>query len=392
MDLDAVREALADAGIDGWLFQDFRGSDEVGRGMLGIPEGKLGTRRWFYWIPARGEPVRLVHRIEPGALDDLAGEKVVYLSWRELEASLGTLLAGASRVAMQYSPGNAIPTVSRVDAGTVEMVRAHGVDVVSSADLVQLFEARWSDAQYASHVRAADVLRRLVDETFATVARRLADGEAVDEFGVKTFMLERMAAQGIWTDHGPIVGVNAHAGDPHYDPTPESALPIRRGDFLLLDVFGREEPPEGVFADITWTGVLAESPTARQVEIFEIVRDARDAGIEAVREAYRAGRDIRGFEVDDAVRDVIARAGYGEYFTHRTGHSIGRRGHGNGANVDNLETRDERRLIPRTCFSIEPGIYLEDFGVRSEVDVWIAADGTVEVTGGEPQRELIATG
>jgi Xaa-Pro dipeptidase len=389
MDLQAIQQALVEADLDGWLFYDFRGSDPIGRAVLGLAGGAIQTRRWFYLVPARGEPRKLCHRIEAGALDGLPGERALYLSWRELEAGLAEMLKGERRVAMQYSPGNAVPTISRVDAGTIEQVRAVGVEIVSSGDLVQRFEACWTDEQLASHVRSADTLRSLIDEVFELVAVRLGGRTPITEWDVKTFMLARMREQGVFTDHGPIVAVNAHAGDPHYEPFEGTAAPIKPGDFLLVDVWGREEGPDGVCADITWTGVLADEPAPRHREIFEIVRDARDAGIDRVRAAFAAGRELRGFEVDDVVRAVIADAGHGDRFVHRTGHSIGREGHGNGTNIDDLETRDERRILPRTCFSIEPGIYLPDFGVRSEVDVWVGPEGEVVVTGGEPQRDLI---
>jgi Xaa-Pro aminopeptidase len=389
MDLEAMQTSLVEAGLDGWLFYDFRGSDPIGREVLGLTGSGIQTRRWYYFVPAEGEPRKLCHRIEPGALDALPGSRAIYLSWRELEAGLPTLLGGARKIAMQYSPGNAVPVISRVDAGTVEQVRAAGAEIVSSGDLVQRFEATWSDAQYESHLRSARLLRGLVDEAFSLVARRLAEGARTTEHDVQTFLRERMAAGGVFSDHGPIVAVDANGGNPHYEPDANTSAEIRPGQFLLLDIWGREEIPEGVCADITWTGVLADEPTPRHVEIFEIVRDARDAGIACVRDAFAEGRPLRGFEVDDVTRGVIEKAGYGKFFTHRTGHSIGREGHGNGTNIDNLETRDERLILPRTCFSIEPGIYLPEFGVRSEVDVWVGPDGEVVVTGGEPQRELI---
>jgi Xaa-Pro aminopeptidase len=389
MDLNAMRDALETAGLDGWLFYDFRGSDPIGRAVLGIPEDRALSRRWFYLVPARGEPIKLCHRIEPDALHDLPGERSLYLSWGDLDAALPALLSGMRRIAMQYSPRNAVPTISRVDAGTVESIRDLGVEVVSSGDLVQRFEATWSDDQYASHVRTAHILRRLVDVGFAEASRRAASDRPATEFEIQAVLREGMAAKGIVATRGPIVAVNAHSGDPHHELTEETAAPIRSGDFLLIDIWGREDTADGVCADITWTGVMASEATARQREIFDIVRDARDAGIAAVREAFGEGREIRGFEVDDVVRGVIGHAGYGDRFIHRTGHSIGREGHGNGTNMDDLESRDDRLVLPRTCFSIEPGIYLDEFGVRSEVDVWIDPNGEVVVTGGTPQAELI---
>ncbi len=390
--IPAIQEALAEADLDGWLFACFQGNDPISLDLLGLGGDHLITRRCYYLVPRTGAPRKLVHRLEPAMLDHLPGGRSEYLSWQEHERALAELVTGsggrAPRLAAQYSPRAAVPTVSRLDAGTAELLRAQGVELVSSGDLVQRFAATWSDEQLAGHRRANEHLHRIVREAFARVAAILVEGGEDDEHAVQQFLLERFAASGLWTESPPIVGVNAHSADPHYQPTAERTAPIRRGDFLLIDLWAKEERPASVYADITWCGVCAAAPTDRQAEIFGVVAAARDAGLERVRSRW--GREpVRGFEVDDATREVIRNAGYGESFIHRTGHSIHVSDHGPGANMDNLETHDTRTLQQGTGFSIEPGIYLPgDFGVRSEINVALTADG-VEVTGGAPQTELI---
>ncbi len=385
--VEAVQAALQADGIDAWLFYDFRGSDPLAYRVLGLPQAEL-TRRWFYCVPATGQPRALVSAVEPDALAALPGEQIVYRDWRELRAGLTRLLHGHSRVAMQYSPECAIPYISRVDAGTVELVRTCGVTVVSSADLVQRCEAVWTPAQYARHCRAAHGLRATVDETFDYIAERIRSGGALDEVAVQYFMLECFRRRSLVTSKPPIVAVDAHSANPHYGPTPTTALPIRRGSFVLLDLWAKE--PDGVYADITWTGVVSDRVPPEPAGVFAIVRDAREAAITHVRSAVRAGRSVCGAEVDDVARAVIRTAGYGDYFVHRTGHSIGTEVHGNGANIDGFENPDHRRLLPHTCFSIEPGIYLPgQFGVRSEVDVYLS-DADAEVTGAPPQDAVVA--
>ena len=388
-----IQKALGEAGLDGWLFYDFRQSDPLAYRILKLDQNQFSTRRWFYFVPAEGEPTRINHAIEQGKLDLLPGRKLVYSGWTRLHEHLRDALstAGASpRVAMQYSPSGDIPYVSRVDAGTIELVRSLGAEPVTSADLVQLFEAVWTDEQYRSHVTAADNIHNIIQEAFAEVGRRLRAGEEVTEYEIQQFMVRRFEETGMTCDGDhPIVSVNANAASPHYQPNAEKFAPIRRGDFLLLDVWAKLKEPGAVYADQTWTGFVGDDPSDEHVKVFTVVRDARDAAIEFVREAVEAGREIKGAEVDDVSRGVIERAGYGEYFTHRTGHSIGEEVHGNGAHIDNLETRDSRRIIPRTCFSIEPGVYLPgNFGVRSEIDLYVG-DGRIEVTGQPIQRELV---
>jgi Xaa-Pro aminopeptidase len=391
-----IQGALREAGLDGWLFYDFRQSDPLAYRILKLDPKQFSTRRWFYFVPASGEPTRINHAIEQGKLDLLPGRRLVYSSWPRLHEHVRDALstAGADgrapRVAMQYSPAGDIPYVSRVDAGTIELVRSLGAEPVTSADLVQLFEAVWTEEQYRSHVKAADNIHNIIQQAFAEVGRRLKAGGDVTEYEIQQFMVRRFEEEDMTcNDDHPIVSVNANAASPHYQPSASKFSPIRRGDFLLLDVWAKQNTPGAVYADQTWTGFVGDEPSAEHVKIFTVVRDARDAAIEFVRESVEAGREIKGAEVDDVSRGVIERAGYGEYFTHRTGHSIGEEVHGNGAHIDNLETRDSRRIIPRTCFSIEPGIYLPgNFGVRSEIDLYVG-DGRIEVTGQPIQTELV---
>jgi Xaa-Pro aminopeptidase len=387
-----IQKALREANLDGWLFYDFRQSDPLAYRILKLDQNQFSTRRWFYFVPAEGEPTRINHAIEQGKLDLLPGRKLVYSSWPRLHELLRDALstAGGPRVAMQYSPAGDIPYVSRVDAGTIELVRSLGAEPVTSADLVQLFEAVWTEEQYRSHVTAADNIHNIIQEAFAEVGRKIRAGEPVTEYEIQQFMVRRFEETGMTCDGDhPIVSVNANAASPHYQPSASKFSPIRRGDFLLLDVWAKLKEPGAVYADQTWTGFVGDDPSDEHVKVFTVVRDARDAAIEFVRESVAAGREIKGAEVDDVSRGVIERAGYGEYFTHRTGHSIGEEVHGNGAHIDNLETRDSRRIIPRTCFSIEPGIYLPgNFGVRSEIDLYVG-DGQIEVTGQPIQTELV---
>jgi Xaa-Pro aminopeptidase len=389
LDVAAVQKALADQGLGGWLLYDFRGSNEIARSVIGFDERQIATRRWFYFIPRQGEPVAILHAIEPKALRGAPGNSVLYRSWRELEALLKQNLSGKGRIAMEYSPGAAIPYVGRVDAGTVEMVAATGVEVVSSADLVQMFEARWTPGQKALHDRAARDVGLAKDEAFALVKERLAAGRPVTESEVQAFISARFEARRLFTDHPCIVAVNDHASDPHFEtgPGPEDRE-IRKGDLLLIDLWAKDaDDPRAVYYDATWMAYCGSDVPPKMREVWEAVKGARDAAIEFVTSSIAAGRAIHGWEVDDVSRAYIEERGYGPYFLHRTGHSIGLLVHGNGVNIDNLETRDQRRLMPGLCFSIEPGIYLPDFGVRSEIDMYVG-EGAAEVTGGI-QRELL---
>ena len=380
MNLEAIQQALAAEGLDGWLFFDHHARDPLAYRVLGLPAGRTATRRWYYLIPASGEPRGLVHGIEPFALDGLPGAISKYSSWTAQTEGLGRLLAGQRRIAMQYSPDCAIPYVAMVDAGTVELVRKAGVEVVSSADLVQQFEARWTAANLESHLEAGRKVDAIRRDAFRLVGDKLRAGETITEFAVKQFIRERFAASGLVTDHGPIVGANENSSNPHYEPQSGATREIRRGDWLLIDMWAKADSPEGVYYDITWTGFCGAEPPAEIANVFGIVTAARDCAVRFIEEGVGAGRVLRGFEVDDAARAVIRERGFGEYFFHRTGHSIGAEVHGSGANMDNLETHDVRRVIPWTCFSIEPGIYLPNFGVRSEVNVFVGEDGA-RVTG-----------
>ncbi len=384
-----IQNALAEAGLDGWLFACFQQIDPVGLDLLSLNgEGKLVTRRCYYLIPRTGEPKKLVHAIESSMLDHLPGGKDVYLPWQEHRTKLGDLVAGTRRIAAQYSPNNELPNISRLDAGTAELLRSFGVELVTSADLVQQFAAVWTEEQLAGHRRANVHLHRIALEAFAEVEKLLRRGEAGDEYTIQRFILESFEKAGLWAESDPIVGVNGHAADPHYQPGPGRSAPIRPGDFLLIDLWAKEKHPTSVYADITWVGVCAASPTDRQQEVWAAVSGARDASWELVRSRF-PHTPIAGWEVDEVGREVIRRAGFGDRFIHRTGHSIGTSDHGQGANMDNLETHDTRRLLPMTGFSIEPGVYLtDDFGIRSEINVALTAT-TAEITGAEPQRELL---
>ena len=389
-DLAAVQAAIRALGVDGWLLYDFRGLNVLARRVLHIPTDAILSRRWFYFVPAKGEPRKLVHRIESGALDALPGPRQVYLRWQELEAGVKALVAGCRRVAMEYVPRNANPYPSRVDAGTVELVRSAGVEVVSSGDLVQQFEACWDDDQWAMHLEAAKHTRSAYDVAFGFIAERVRIAGSVRETEVQQRILQHFAAHGLVADHPPIVGVGPHSGDPHYAPGPESDGVIKEGEFVLIDLWAKVDRPGAVYSDLTWTGFVDDEVPKKYERIFQVVAKARDAAIDTVRRAYAARQPLQGWQVDRAARDVIEQAGYGAAFCHRTGHSIGQETHGNGANMDDLETHEERRVLPRTCFSVEPGIYLAEFGVRSEVDVFVDAGGGVHVTGPQPQQSVVA--
>jgi Xaa-Pro aminopeptidase len=375
--IEAIQSALREAGVDGWLFADFRGSDPLAYRILKLPNAGMVSRRWYYYIPAAEEPRRLVHRIEPHSLDSLPGRSLYYSSWPELHAQLTDMLAGSRQIAMQYSPLNAIPYVARVDAGTVELVRSAGVAVVTSADLVQRFEAMWGEEQWETHQYAARSLRSVIDEAFHYIRDAITGQGEVSEHAVQQFILGRFDSYGMRSNTPPIVAANAHSADPHFQPTPDSG-PIRRGDFVLLDIWAKRQEVGSVYADITWTGYVGDVVPDAHRHIFRIVQHARDAAIDFVQDAVHAARAICGWEVDEAARQVIRKAGYGDYFIHRTGHSIGEDVHGNGANMDNYESRDERHILPHTCFSIEPGVYLPgQFGVRSEVDMYVSERAAV---------------
>jgi Xaa-Pro dipeptidase len=392
-----IQKALQAAKLDGWLFYDFRGSDPLASRILKLGEHASGSRRWFYYIPATGEPTKIVHSIERGKLDALPGQRAIYRGWEEQHALVAGAIHGPAeqpryrvkkRVAMQYSPNNDIPYISRVDAGTIELIRSFGVEVVTSAELVQQFEAVLSPEQRQSHIEASDKLHRVLMEAFAEIGRNIRDQKPINEYDIQQFIARRLDEEGMTREEG-IVAVNANAANPHYFPTKEAATPIKRGDFVLLDIVSKLRKPGAICTDQTWTGFVGDTVPEEYVRIFNIVREARDSATEFVRKNVREGKRIHGAEVDDVSRGVIKRAGYGEQFTHRTGHSIGEECHGNGVNIDNFETRDSRFITAGVLFSIEPGIYLEGkFGVRSEIDVYVG-DKDIEVTGQPIQTEIV---
>ena len=384
MELDKIQQEIRSQNLDGWLFFDHHYRDPLGYRVLGLKPA-TPTRRWYYLIPASGEPRGLEHRIERGSTGSLPGEKIPYSSWTEQIAPLRKILHGMKRVAMQYSPMCAIPYVSMVDGGTIDLVRSLGVEVVSSAELIQAFEARWTPEALESHLEAGRRVDKVRAEAFALIHERTRNGVPLSEVEVKDLVRRNFAAAGLFTDHGPIVGCNANASNPHYEPTTECTAPIRPGDWVLLDMWAKLDQPGAVYYDITWTAYCGDTPPDRIREVFSVVTGARDAAIKRVIDASATGYPLRGFEVDDACRAVIQNAGFGEFFTHRTGHSIGETVHGNGANMDNLESHDERTVSPWTCFSIEPGIYLPEFGVRSEVNMFVG-EKEARVTGQIPRE------
>lgn len=376
----AIQQALRAAHLDGWLFYDHHNRDIIGYRILGLDAAKMTTRRWFYFIPAEGPPRKLCHSVEPKRLDALPGDKQIYLPWQQMQQRLKETLGGARRVAMQYSPNCLIPYISLVDGGMLELVRSFGVEVISSADLVQKFEANVDETAFQSHIEAGRRMHAILGETWAEIGRRLAAGTPT-EYEIQQFMLERYRAHQMAWGEPPIVAVNAHAGDPHFEPRPDNTVPIRRGDRVLLDLWAKCDEPHSIYYDITWMGFAGTDVPADYATVFGIARDARERAVSFIEERLAAGQPLAGWEVDQACRAHIEAAGYGQYFVHRTGHSIGEEVHGNGVNIDNLETKDERLLVPGALFSIEPGIYLEDFGVRTEIDGYISADRKLVIAG-----------
>jgi len=385
--IEAIQAALRDEKLDGWLFFDHHRRDPIAYRVLQLTPGSMVTRRWFYFIPANGEPRGLVHKIEAQTLAPLPGQHSLYAGWKELMDGLQRILNGAHRVAMQYSPNCQVPYVAMADAGTIESVRALGVNVVTAANLIQIFESRWNAEQLEMHLEAGRRVDRIRAEAFARVSAAVRAKTRITEWEMQQFILARFSEAGLFTDHGPDVAINANASNPHYDPQQDACSEIRSGDLVLIDMWAKLQQSEAVYYDITWTGYCGENPPSDIQNIFGIVRDARDKAIQTVVDAAARKRVLSGYEVDDAARNHIRQAGYGEYFFHRTGHSIGEEVHGTGANMDNLETHDERRIIPWTCFSIEPGIYLPKFGIRSEVNVF-ADDSSARVTG-EIQNDIL---
>ena len=387
MNLEEIQRALKAEGLDGWLFFDHHRRDPLAYRVLTFEPQSPVTRRWFYYIPASGEPRGLVHKIEAGTLNALPGKHTGYASWQEMGAGLSAILEGARKIAMQYSPRCAIPYVAMVDAGTVEMVRDLNIEVVSSANLLQYFDSRWSAEQLEMHWEAGRRVDGIRNAAFQHAGEALRAGRRISEWDVQQFIRQQFAEEGLVTDHGPDVAVNANASNPHYEPKREASSEIRKGDVLLMDMWAKLDRPASVYYDITWVGFCGAEPPSEVENVFGVVREARNRAIQFVQDGVHARRKMHGFEVDDVARSVIRAAGFGEYFFHRTGHSIGRDVHGTGANMDNLETHDVREIIPRTCFSIEPGIYLPAFGMRLEVNVYVA-EHEARVTG-EIQDKII---
>ena len=370
VNIEAMQKELKAAKVDGWLFYDFRGRDPIAQRILQLPPG-MRTRRWFYYVPVKGTPKKLVHKIEAQALAAAPGDTLYFSAQEELRGNLKKMLGGAKKVAMQYSPKNAIPYVSMVDAGTIELVKSTGVKVESSADLVQRFEACWSKEQLEGHLEAGRAIDKIVQGAFALAAQAVREKKGLTEYDLQQWIRRRFEEEGITTEEGPDVAINQNASDPHYGPAKESSAAIQEGDLLLLDVWGKQKGAGSVYYDITWVGYLGAKVPEKYAKVFRVVREARDAAVELIQKSVKTGKPLQGWQVDQAARRVIEKAGYGKYFFHRTGHSIGQAVHGNGVNMDGLETHDVRHLIAGTCNSVEPGIYLPEFGIRSEVDVYI---------------------
>jgi len=391
LDVAAVQRSLAAERVDGWLLYDFHGSNPIAATLAGLTGGgHMTTRRWYYLIPAAGEPRGVVHAIERHNLDALPGEKIVYAGRRQLEEALTRLLRGVSRVAMEYSPDCAIPYLSRVDAGTAEAIRRRGVEIVSSGDLVQRFEAAWSEAQLVSHRQASAALHLIKDRAFDAVAAALRDRTPLTEHALQQRMVTWFEEEGLVSDSAPVVAIGANGGDPHYLPTAGQSRPIVPDEVLVLDLWGKQAVPGAVFADITWVGVTGRTVPAEPARAFRAVTEARDAAVALIEDAVRTGRDIRGWEVDRAARDVLEQAGYADHILHRTGHSLGETVHGNGVHLDDYETHDDRRVLPGAGFTIEPGLYFETFGVRTEINMFRGAREAV-VTGPR-QMEIMTLG
>jgi Xaa-Pro dipeptidase len=385
----AIQRALRVLRIDGWLLYDFHGSNPIAVQLTGLGSGgHMTTRRWYYLIPADGDPRALVHAIERHNLDHLPGTTTVYAGRQQLDAGLDGLLSGMKRIAMEYSPHCAIPYISRVDAGTAEAVRARGVEIVSSGDLVQQFEATWTPAQLASHQAASDALYRIKDRAFAAAAEALRAGRPRTEYDLQQDMVGWFDEEGLVSDSAPVVAIGANAGNPHYLPDASRSAPLVADEVLLLDLWGKQRNAGAVFADITWVGFTASRVPDEAAAAFAAIVNARDEAVRLVQQAARDGRDLRGWEVDRAARDVLERQGFGRWILHRTGHSLGETVHGNGTHLDDYETHDDRRLLPRTGFTIEPGLYFEGFGVRTEINVYRAEQDAV-VTG--PRQSAIVT-
>jgi len=389
MKIVKIQEELLKRGIDGWLFYDFHNRDLLAYSILGLDKDKLHTRRWYYFIPAKGECKKLVHSIESDVLDQLPGEKYIYLPWQQQQNLLKKILEGSKKIAMQYSPMNAIPYISIVDGGTIDLIRSFGVEVISSADLVQIFEACISKDAYESHREAGKLIHKILNLAWDEIKKRTIGKKKFTEYDIQQFMIEEFEKANLsWEDGAPIVAVNENAANPHYEPTESSSKVIKEGDLILIDLWAKLKKPGSIYYDITWVAALSGEIKREHREVFEIVKAARDLAVQYIGDKFERNECVYGWQVDDVVRNYISEKGYGKYFLHRTGHCIGTSVHGNGVNIDNLETKDERMLMPGILFSIEPGIYLKDFGIRSEINVYINEKGEIIVSG-EKQEEII---
>jgi len=389
MDVHSIQKALRKQGIDGWLLADFRNRDYLAYRLLGLNFEKMNTRRWYYYIPAKGEPKKLVSTVEKQKLDSLPGKRIIYLSWRELHASLKAMIGPKKTIAMQYSPKNNVPYISLVDGGTIELLRSLGYKIVSSADLMQKFVSVISEEGYRTHKEAGEIMDAIMEQAFDEIRRGVAAGNGVTEYDIQQFIMRRFKEEGLVTYDPPMVGTNEHPADPHFDLTQENSRPFKKGDTVLVDMWAKKDIPGAIYYDITWVGYIGDTPPRQYVELFAAVRAGRDAAVRFVVDKFAKGQTCYGWQVDDVCRNEVKKAGYGKFFLHRTGHSITEETHGNGVNIDNLETKDERALLPGCCFSIEPGIYLEGkMAVRTEINMFIRHDGVPEVTG-KVQSDLV---
>ncbi len=388
--IEDIQKLLKEKEIDGWLFYDFHNRDLLAYRILKLDATKLSSRRWYYYIPAAGEPVKLVSAVEKTKLDQLPGMKKIYKNWEQQYADINDILGTPKNIAMQYSPKNNIPYISIVDSGTIEIIKAYGHNIVSSADLVQAFEAIIDKKGFELHMSAGKKIDKIRADAFNEIKRCINSGIDLTEYELQQYIVNKFTENGLTCDnHFPIVGVNEHPADPHFEPTPENSYVIKKGDKVLIDLWAKENVERGIYYDITWCGFVGNTPPEKYLKIFNIVKEARDAAVDFVQTKFANQEKCFGWEVDDVTRNIIKKAGYGEYFVHRTGHSIGEEVHGNGVNIDNFETKDTRELVPGICFSIEPGIYLEDeMAVRLELDMFITHEGKAIFTG-ERQSELV---
>lgn len=389
MELSIIQAKLQELGIDGWLFYDHHLRDHIAYAILELDTSKMTSRRWLYYIPATGEPTKIVHRIEPRRLDTLPGKTVPYSGWAELHTAIRAAIAGAKSVAMQFSPENNVPQVSLVDGGTIDLIRSFDVEVISSANLVQIFLACLDEAQIDSHRKAAEIVQRIKDEAFALVFDSLKTGAYKTEYDIMQYILRRFDEENLTPgEHLPMVGVNEHAADPHFEVATEGSSFIKPGDALMIDLWAKFKTPRSIFYDITWCAFLGDTPPAEYEKMFNIAVQARKKAKQLLIDRFQSGTPVYGYEVDDAARTYIVEAGYGKFFVHRTGHSIGTEVHGIGVNIDNLETKDDRPIVPGVCFSLEPGLYKPPFGVRTEINIVIDYAGNV-CSFGEEQEQLL---